>query len=763
MWGRLALFFFFIFLVGYNPRSSAAFRRGRVDPGYIENWIPEVKEDRRNLLRSHRDILEDEDAPTKDQVLEGEPTLRARPGRPREDPDELPIDVMPLKLQLKDPEEGISSTQEASGDMAADEGSPMMARQKRPRPSPDEVPIDIMPLKLQLKDPEEGMSSTQEASGDMAADEGSHMMARQKRPRPSPDEVPIDIMPLKVNLEGEVPLSKRDEDPLVEGSGAMTPEELEKENGQNRPRHSPEEVPVDIVPLNAAKTSRRTPILNVLHRFKFPVFDLTSKEKVGDLPAIEEEPGVPMDTRPLSLRQSPTPVEADRKSTICGGTFQGLSGIINSPDYPFNYPNNIRCVFKIILEPGYTVGLDCNDFSIQPGDKDCENDFMSVSDNGGEVEPTTKYCGDKAVSAFSQSSNMTIVFQTDGAYRYRGFMCRYRALNPDGTGAEGIVHVNSTASQHTVICTGPGDDGWAGKCGVSNTVSKRIVGGHNIQEHQFPWMVAVLKECGKDHEHYCHICGGTVIHTQWILTGAHCLVSVPVEKVALLLGDHNLYTLTPSQKFFRVEAVYVHPDFNVPSPLNNDVALAKLPQNMAFNKYISPICMPPRSYLDLLNLIPRKLNEVQGTTTAAPLGRRDVRQSQTTEVPLSHKVIHENLNGRNVSIYGWGTINDEATVSQTLRGVSVTVLPNEECDYYYGVMTDTMMCTSGDGGHGPCQGDSGSPAQIQMVDGRWIQVGVLAFGAAYGCEVGYPSGNVLLPVFVDWIEFVTGVDFGEYY
>lgn len=60
--------------------------------------------------------------------------------------------------------------------------------------------------------------------------------------------------------------------------------------------------------------------------------------------------------------------------------------------------------------------------------------------------------------------------------------------------------------------------------------------------------------------------------------------SVPVETIAMLLGDHNLYTLTPSQKFFRVEAVYVHPDFNVPSPLNNDIALAKLPQSIAFSR-----------------------------------------------------------------------------------------------------------------------------------------------------------------------------------
>ena len=55
----------------------------------------------------------------------------------------------------------------------------------------------------------------------------------------------------------------------------------------------------------------------------------------------------------------------------------------------------------------------------------------------------------------------------------------------------------------------------------------------------------------------------------------------------MLLGDHNLYTLMPSQKFFLVDDLYIHPDFNVPSPLSNDLALAFLPQEMAFNsKYV---------------------------------------------------------------------------------------------------------------------------------------------------------------------------------
>jgi secreted trypsin-like serine protease len=68
--------------------------------------------------------------------------------------------------------------------------------------------------------------------------------------------------------------------------------------------------------------------------------------------------------------------------------------------------------------------------------------------------------------------------------------------------------------------------------------------------------VSVLRECGPQ---FCHICGGTIISPAWILTGAHCTNSIPVEVMGVLLGDHNLYELSYEQKFMRVMKKIIHP------------------------------------------------------------------------------------------------------------------------------------------------------------------------------------------------------------
>ena len=74
--------------------------------------------------------------------------------------------------------------------------------------------------------------------------------------------------------------------------------------------------------------------------------------------------------------------------------------------------------------------------------------------------------------------------------------------------------------------------------------------------------VSVLKDCTPDNETeqaWCHICGGTLISEDWVLTGAHCMVKVPMEKIQVLLGAHNLNSDDKDMRFVRYQLSKVEP------------------------------------------------------------------------------------------------------------------------------------------------------------------------------------------------------------
>lgn len=58
--------------------------------------------------------------------------------------------------------------------------------------------------------------------------------------------------------------------------------------------------------------------------------------------------------------------------------------------------------------------------------------------------------------------------------------------------------------------------------------------------------------------------------------------------------------------------------------------------------------------------------------------------------------------------------------------------------------------------HIPPQGDSGGPLVIE-IDDAYTQIGVVSFGAAAGCELGYPDGFARVTSFLDWIETNSGI------
>ncbi|KAM9165791.1 prostasin-like isoform 2-T2 [Pangshura tecta] len=227
------------------------------------------------------------------------------------------------------------------------------------------------------------------------------------------------------------------------------------------------------------------------------------------------------------------------------------------------------------------------------------------------------------------------------------------------------------------------------------TVFSRIIGGHNAKKGQWPWQVSVQKYDDEKSE-YHHICGGSLISAQWVVSAAHCFHrSLPYSQYQLVLGVHQLLNPSPNQVLAKVQKIILHPRYNRRSFVA-DIALVRLKEPVKFTQFIRPISLPGAS-----------------------------RQFRV---------------GKKCWVTGWGRVevNEPLQPPKTLQELEVPILRTATCNKRYKTLiprsprgpepVKTSMICAGymDSPKGFCKGDSGGPLACEQ-DSTWYLAGVVSW------------------------------------
>ncbi|KAK6487375.1 deleted in malignant brain tumors 1 protein-like [Huso huso] len=108
-------------------------------------------------------------------------------------------------------------------------------------------------------------------------------------------------------------------------------------------------------------------------------------------------------------------------SVPCGGQLTGERGEFTSPNYPYPYPNNARCVWYIKVDRHSQISLTLTNVRLE-----CRYDYVRVYDGPSTSSPQIGDVCQADYETFHSSSNtMTVVFTSDHSVTGTGFTASY--------------------------------------------------------------------------------------------------------------------------------------------------------------------------------------------------------------------------------------------------------------------------------------------------------------------------------------------------
>lgn len=229
----------------------------------------------------------------------------------------------------------------------------------------------------------------------------------------------------------------------------------------------------------------------------------------------------------------------------------------------------------------------------------------------------------------------------------------------------------------------------------------RIIGGRDISIEEVPYQVSLMY-FGR------HICGGSIISNQYILTAAHCTIDVLNKKdLTVRVGTSVVHF---GGEVYDVDEIYINKKFNM-NELDHDISILKLKKKLEFKAGIQKI-----------QLVDKDIS-VPSETIAL--------------------------------VTGWGIVAS-GDLAFMLQGVEVKTMARETCKAFYNKahnapdIKESMLCAA-DVNKDSCQGDSGGPL---VCGGK--QIGIVSWG--FGCaNPKYPGVYTNIANIREYVRNVTSI------
>ncbi|KAG5672473.1 hypothetical protein PVAND_002600 [Polypedilum vanderplanki] len=224
---------------------------------------------------------------------------------------------------------------------------------------------------------------------------------------------------------------------------------------------------------------------------------------------------------------------------------------------------------------------------------------------------------------------------------------------------------------------------------------ERIVGGQIMQIESVPYMVSIFYKNN-------HLCGGSIISRQWIISAAHCVVDTDAKNYWVRSGSSRKSrggTVTNAEK------IIPHPDYDTKT-LNYDFMLLKISHPLIYSERQQPI-------------------KIADDSSRAYFAGEEVLTS------------------------GFGLTQNDMESNEFLRGVIVKFSSKNEClKAYPEIITENMVCAGSQNNQDSCQGDSGGPLE-SLRTGELV--GIVSFGMSCA-DPSYPGVYSKVSKVKDWIE-----------